>query len=206
MSRRIAPWLAAAALLIPLAGCGGSSAADDGSPAAAGAGDDGGGGRAGDCKKLIGPTVCFHYELTGAVTGTGTLAGTVGTNNGTDYETCADWTKGEPEGDDGQPQLAMPSGGPYQPGDVFGGTTGNIIEHYHGPGTYEKKDLSGLGSPAGIITPSGTSTFTLQTGSTGSATINPDGSGSFTFDRLGTGQYGHDETVSGTVTWTCHNP
>jgi hypothetical protein len=211
MSRRIAPWLVAAALLIPLAGCGGSSADDGGPAAAAGAGDSGGGsgdsgGKAGDCKRLIGPTVCFHYTLTGAVSGTGTLPGTLGTNNGIDYEACADWTKGEPGGDDGQPALSMPSGGPYAQGDVFGGTTGNVIEHYHGPGTYEKKDLSGQGSPSGIITPSGTYTFTLQEDSTGSATINPDGSGSFTFTDLGTGQYGHDETVSGSVTWTCHNP
>lgn len=211
MSRRLAPWLAAAALLIPLAGCGGSSddtGAAAGDPAAAvGAGDSGdSGGKAGDCTKLIGPTVCFHYELTGAVTGSGTLAGNVGTDNGSDYASCADWTKGEPDGDDGQPHLILPGGGPYQPGDTFGGLTGDIIEHYRGPGTYEKKDLSGMGSPSGIITPGATSTFTLQAKSTGSATINPDGSGSFTFDKLGTGQYGHDETVSGKVTWTCHNP
>lgn len=209
MSRRPAHYLAAAALLIPLAGCGGPSgdsgaaAADD--PAAAlGAGDSG--GKAGDCTKLVGPTVCFHYELTGAVSGSGTQAGNVGTNNGSDYATCADWTKGEPDGDDGQPELSMPGGGVYEQGDPFGGLTGNIITHYQGPGTYEKKDLSGQGSPAGIITPSATLTFTLQDKSTGSATINPDGSGSFTFADLGTGQYGHDETVSGKVTWTCHNP
>ena len=212
MSRSLAPWLVAAALLIPLTGCGGSSddpGAAAGDPAAAvGAGDRGdsgdSGGRAGDCAKLIGPTVCFHYELTGAVTGTGTLAGNLGTNNGSDYATCADWTKGEPDGD--QAELSMPGGGPYQQGDRFGGLTGNIIEHYRGPGTYEKADLSGLGSPSGVITPGATSTFTLQDKSTGSATINPDGSGGFTFANLGTGQYGHDETVSGTVTWTCHNP
>lgn len=209
MSRRLAPWLAAAALVIPLAGCGGGSSDDTGATAgdqaaAVGAGDTG--GKAGDCPKLVGPTVCFHYELTGAVTATGTAAGNVGTNNGTDYASCADWTRGEPDGDDGEPELSMPGGGPYQQGDEFGGLTGNIIVHYRGPGTYEKKDLSGLGSPSGIITPGVSRTFTLQEKSTGSATINPDGSGSFIFADLGTGQYGHDETMSGKVTWTCHNP
>lgn len=97
-------WLPAAALLLlPLAGCGGSSPADaagsasDPAAAAAGAGAADQGGKAGDCDKLYGVTVCFHYELTGAVTASGTLPGNVGTNNGSDYKTCADWTKGEPD-------------------------------------------------------------------------------------------------------------
>jgi hypothetical protein len=207
LSRRVLPWLAAAALLIPLAGCGGSSS--DGSAAAAVAGDpaaDSGNGRAGDCAMLIGPTVCFHYALTGSVTAQGTEAGQVATNNGVDYKTCADWTKGEPDGDDGEPSLSLPSGGPKKDGDHFGGLTGDIIEHYQGPGTYEKKDLSGLGSPSGIITYDTQDNFVLQEDSTGSATINADGSGSFTFADMGTGQSGNDATVSGSVTWTCHNP
>ena len=202
-------WLPAAALLLlTLAGCGGSSpdaaAAGGTDPAAAAA--DPAGGRAGDCAKGYGVTVCFRYELTGAVTAAGTLPGLVGTNNGTDYATCADWAKGEPGGDDGEPRLAMPAGGQVAPGDTFGGLTGNIIVRYRGPGTYAKKDLSGQGSPSGIITPGSTRTFLLVEDSAGSATVNADGSGSFTFDKLGTGQYGHPETVSGTVTWTCHNP
>jgi hypothetical protein len=219
LSRRALPWLAAAALLVPLAGCGGSSSSggSDGggsstgdTAAAVSDGDGGDGGGGGDlpdgCKKQIGPTVCFTYELTGAVTATGTSSGLVATGNGTDYETCADWTKGEPDGDDGQPSLSMPQGSQYQQGDKFGGLTGNIIEHYHGPGTYQKKDLSGQGSPSGVITPSSTLNFVLVDDSTGTATVNADGSGKFTFTNMGTGQYGHPETLSGTVGWTCHNP
>ncbi len=100
----------------------------------------------------------------------------------------------------------MPAGGQVTAADRFGGLTGNVITDYRGPGTYAKKDLSGLGSPSGIITPGAGWTFVLVEDSTGSATVNADGSGSFTFDKLGTGQYGHPETVSGSVTWTCHNP
>ena len=216
LPRRALPWLAAAALLVPLTGCGGSSSAgsdDAGSSTGDAAGavsDDGGGGGGGDlpdgCTKQIGPTVCFTYDLTGAVAAKGTSSGMVATGNGTDYETCADWTKGEPDGDDGQPSLSMPQGGQYQAGDKFAGLTGNIIEHYKGPGTYEKKDLSGQGSPSGIITPASNTGFVLVGSSTGTATVNPDGSGSFTFTDLGTGQSGHPETVSGKVSWTCHNP
>ena len=216
LSRRALPWLAAAALLVPLAGCGGSSSGSGSGGAGSSTGDTaaavsdgdggGGGGLPDGCQKQSGPTVCFSYDLTGAVTAKGTSSGMLATGNGTDYETCADWTKGEPDGDDGQPSLSMPHGAQYQQGDKFGGLTGNIIEHYHGPGTYQKKDLSGQGSPSGIITPSSTTGFVLVGSSTGTATINADGSGNFTFTKLGTGQYAHDETVSGSVTWTCHNP
>jgi hypothetical protein len=210
LSRRALPWLAAAALLVPLAGCGGSSSADTGSStgdtAAAGSGGGGGGGLPDGCQKQIGPTVCFSYDLTGALTAKGTSSGMVSTGNGTDYETCADWTKGEPDGDDGQPSLSMPQGGPVKPGDKFGGLTGDIIEHYKGPETYKKDDLSGQGSPSGVITEGAGANFVLVGSSTGTATINADGSGNFTFSKLGTGQYGHPETLSGSVTWTCHNP
>lgn len=210
LSRRALPWLAAA-LLVPLAGCGGSSS-DSGSGSGSSAGDTaaakagGGGDLDAGCKKQIGPTVCFSYDLTGTVTAKGTSSGLVATGNGSDYETCADWVKGEPDGDDGQPSLSMPQGAAYGAGDKFGGLTGNIIEHYQGPGTYQKKDLSGQGSPSGLITPSASTTFVLVDDSTGTATVNADGSGRFTFTDLGTGQYGHPETVSGTVAWTCHNP
>ncbi|HST66201.1 MAG TPA: hypothetical protein VLM05_13530 [Mycobacteriales bacterium] len=214
LTRRALPWLAAA-LLVPLAGCGGSSgnaAASTGDTTAAVSGGDGdgsggGGGRAGACAKgALGPTVCFSYDITGATTAKGTVAGLTATGNGTSYESCADWVKGEPDGDDGRPSLHMPSGGATQPGDDFGGLTGNVIEHYTGPGTYQMKDLSGEGSPAGVILPKAPVTYVLQEDSTGTATINADGSGNFTFTDLGTGQYGHDEKVSGSVTWTCHNP
>jgi hypothetical protein len=213
LSRRALPWLAAAALLVPLAGCGGSSAADTGSSTgdSAGAGSDGGsggggGGLPGGCQKAIGPTVCFSYDLTGALTAKGTSSGTVSTGNGTDYETCADWTKGEPDGDDGQPSWSMPSGAGFKQGDKFGGLTGNIIEHYRGPGTYQKADLSGQGSPSGVIAYGTNANFVLVSASTGTATVNADGSGNFTFTNMGTGQSGHPETLSGTVAWTCHNP
>jgi hypothetical protein len=209
LSRRALPWLAAAALLVPLAGCGGSSSSDTssstGDTAAAGSGSGSGGLPAG-CQKQIGPTVCFTYDLTGAMTAKGTSSGMVSTGNGTDYESCADWTKGEPDGDDGQPSLSMPQGGALEPGDKFGGLTGNIIEHYHGPGTYQKADLSGQGSPSGVITEGAGANFVLVGDSTGTATVNADGSGNFTFTNLGTGQSGHPETLSGSVTWTCHNP
>jgi hypothetical protein len=212
LSRRALPWLAAAALLVPLAGCGGSSSGSSGTSTADGAaaaddGNGGGGGKAGACDKgVLGPTICFSYDITGTMAAKGTLAGMTSTGNGTSYETCADWVKGEPDGDDGQPSLYLPQGGQLGPGDKFGGLTGDIIEHYQGPGTYQKKDLSGQGSPSGIITPATQVNYTLQEDSTGSATVNADGSGSFTFAGLGTGQYGHDEKVTGSVTWTCHNP
>lgn len=213
MSRRPVLWLVAAALLIPLAGCGGSD--DGGSAAAAGpsaaaageqAGSDGGGGgKAGDCPDLYGITFCMAYALTGSVTGTGTFPGTA--TNGTEKspESCAEWAKGAPGGDDGEPHLYMPQGGPATATDVFAGLTGNVIEHYRGPGSYPKKELSGQGSPSGIITPASKDSFILVDGSTGTATVAADGSGSFTFTKLGTGQYGHPETVSGSVTWTCHD-
>jgi hypothetical protein len=204
LSRRALPWLAAA-LLIPLAGCGGSSAGSGSSTSDTAAAAAGGGLEAG-CQKQLGPTVCFSYELTGALTAKGSSSGMVATGNGSDYETCADWVKGEPDGDDGQPSLSMPQGAGFEQGDKFGGLTGNIIEHYQGPGTYQKKDLSGQGSPSGVILPKSTVSYVLQESSTGTATINADGSGDFTFTNLGTGQYGHDEKVSGTVAWTCHNP
>ncbi len=211
LSRRVLPWLAAAAVLVPLAGCGGSSAGASGSStgdtaAARSDGDGGGGGLEPGCEKHSGPTVCFSYDLTGTLTAKGTSGGMVSTGNGTSYETCADWVKGEPDGDDGQPSLSMPQGAGLEQGDKFGGLTGNVIEHYHGPGTYQKKDLSGQGSPSGIISPASTVSYVLVSSSTGTVTINADGSGNFTFSKLGTGQYAHDETVSGSVTWTCHNP
>jgi hypothetical protein len=133
------------------------------------------------------------------------LAGT-GTN-GTEQgpANCADWAKGAPGGDDGEPRLFLPQGGPYQPGDQFGGLTGDIIEHYRGPGTYEKEDLSGQGSPSGVITPSSTTSFVLVEDSTGSATVAADGSGSVTLTDMGTGQSGHPETLSAKVSWTCHD-
>ena len=215
LSRRALPWLAAAALLVPLAGCGGSSAdsgsgsgSDPGSSTGdtAGAKSDGGGGLADGCQKQLGPTVCFSYDLTGALAAKGTSSGMVSTGNGTDYETCADWMKGEPDGDDGQPSWSMPQGVAFKEGDKFGGLTGDIIEHYHGPGTYEKKDLSGQGSPSGVIAYGSSLSFVLVGTSTGTATVNADGSGKFTFTDMGTGQSGHPEVLSGTVAWTCHNP
>jgi hypothetical protein len=207
LPRRALPWLAAAALLLPLAGCGGSSS-DSGAGSSTGdtAAAKSGGDLEPGCTKAIGPTVCFTYDLTGALTAKGTSSGMVATGNGTDYETCADWVKGEPDGDDGQPSLSMPQGAAVEPGDKFGGLTGNIIEHYKGPGTYQKADLSGQGSPSGVITEGLGANFVLVGDSTGTATVNADGSGNFTFTNLGTGQYGHPETVSGSVTWTCHNP
>lgn len=210
LSRRAG--LPAAALLLALAaGCGSSdadtgTAAGDTGPAAAGDTGEQGGGKAGECDKLYGITFCMSYDLTGAVTASGRLAGTASDGTGPGPGTCEDWAKGAPGGDDGQRRLYLPSGGPYQPGDKFGGLTGNIIVPYTGPGTYPKKDLSGEGSPSGVITPDAEYTFILVGSSTGTATVNPDGSGSFTFDKLGTGQYGHPETVSGSVSWTCHNP
>jgi hypothetical protein len=213
LSRRALPWLAAAALLVPLAGCGGSSSSSDGAgtstgdtAAARSDGDGGGGDLPAGCEKQLGPTVCFTYDLTGAVTAKGTSSGLVATGNGTDYGTCADWVKGEPDGDDDQPHLFMPQGAGFKSGDKFGGLTGNIIEHYRGPGTYQKKDLSGQGSPSGVILPGSSATFVLVASSTGTATVNADGSGTFTFTKMGTGQYGHPDTLSGTVAWTCHNP
>jgi hypothetical protein len=207
LPRRALPWLAAAALLLPLAGCGGSSS-DSGAGSSTGdtAAAKSGGDLEPGCTKAIGPTVCFTYDLTGALTAKGTSSGMVATGNGTDYETCADWVKGEPDGDDGQPSLSMPQGAAVEPGDKFGGLTGNIIEHYKGPGTYQKADLSGQGSPSGVITEGLGANFVLVGDSTGTATVNADGSGNFTFTNLGTGQYGHPETLSGSVTWTCHNP
>lgn len=210
LSRRALPWLAAA-LLVPLAGCGGSSSGSASGPstgdtAAAVSKDDSGGVAPGCDKNALGPTVCFSYDLTGALTAKGTSSGMVSTGNGTDYETCAGWVKGEPDGDDGQPSLSMPQGAAHQEGDKFGGLTGNVIEHYRGPGTYQKKDLSGQGSPSGLITYGSDLNFVLVGTSTGTATVNADGSGNFTFTNLGTGQYGHEEKVSGTVAWTCHNP
>jgi hypothetical protein len=207
LSRRALPWLAAAALLIPLAGCGGPGSAAAGASTSDGAAADTAGGKAGACAKgAIGPTICFSYDITGSTTAKGNVAGLTSTGNGTSYEKCADWVKGEPDGDDGQPSLHMPSGGATQPGDDFGGLTGNVIVHYTGPGTYQKKDLSGEGSPSGVILPKSTVSYVLQEDSAGTATINADGSGTFTFTDLGTGQYGHDEKVSGSVTWTCTNP
>lgn len=211
LPRRAIPWLAAAALLVPLAGCGGSSS-DSGSGSGPSTGDTaaaeaGGGGSLPDgCQKQLGPTVCFTYDLTGALTAKGTSSGMTATGNGSDYETCADWVKGEPDGDDGEPSLSMPQGAGHQEGDEFGGLTGNIIEHYRGPGTYQKKDLSGQGSPSGVLTYGSSENFVLVGTSTGTATVNADGSGNFTFTNLGTGQYGHDEKLSGSVAWTCHNP
>lgn len=158
------------------------------------------------CQQQLGPTVCFSYDLTGGLTAKGTSSGLVATGNGTDYGTCADWVKGEPDGDDGRPSLSMPQGAGFEQGDKFGGLTGNIIEHYQGPGTYQKKNLSGQGSPSGVITPGSSANFVLVGASTGTATVNADGSGKFTFTNMGTGQYGHPETLSGTVAWTCHNP
>lgn len=209
LSRRAVPWLAAAALLVPLAGCGGSSSGSGSGSStgdAAAAKAAGGGNLEAGCQKQLGPTVCFSYDLTGGLTAKGTSSGLVATGNGTDYETCADWVKGEPDGDDGQPSLSMPQGAGFEQGDKFGGLTGNIIEHYQGPGTYQKKDLSGQGSPSGVITPGSSASFVLVGASTGTATVNADGSGKFTFTNMGTGQYGHPETLSGTVAWTCHNP
>lgn len=207
LPRRAIPWLAAAALLLPLAGCGGSSAADPGSSTGdAAAAGSGGGSLETGCTKQIGPTVCFSYDLTGAMTAKGASSGLPATGNGSDYETCADWVKGEPDGDDGEPSLSMPQGAGFTEGDKFGGLTGNIIEHYHGPGTYQKKDLSGQGSPSGVLTYGTSANFVLVGDSTGTATVNPDGSGTFTFTNMGTGQSGHPETLSGSVAWTCHNP
>jgi hypothetical protein len=148
----------------------------------------------------------MHYELTGAVTGKGVLAGTGTDGSGGSLPSCAEWAKGAPGGDDGEPHLFLPQGGPYQPGDTFGGLTGDVIEHYHGPGTYPKKDLSGQGSPSGVITPSSPTSFVLVGASEGTATVNADGSGRITLTDLGTGQYGHPETLSATVSWTCHDP
>lgn len=202
-----AHWLLAAALLIPLAGCGGSS--DPATPAAAGvdggggeAGDDGGGEKAGECDALYGVTVCMAYDLTGAVTAKGHLAGNV--TNGVEQspETCAEWAKGAEK--DGERRLFMPLGGPLTPGEEFNGLTGNIITNYTGPGTYQKKDLSGQGSPSGVLVNAGGSYVLYSTDSTGTATVAADGSGSFTFTGLGSGS--GSPTVSGSVTWTCHNP
>ena len=198
--------LFAAALLIPLTGCGGSS--DPTAPAAgtaAGGGrsadDDEGGGKAGECDALFGVTVCMSYDLTGAVSGKGRLA--VSVTNGVERspETCEEWARGAEK--DGERRLFMPGGGPSLTPE-FAGLSGNIITDYTGPGTYQKKNLSGQGSPSGIITGSG-GTYVLYTPeSTGTATVAADGSGSFTFTGLSSGT--GTPTVSGSVTWTCHNP
>lgn len=208
MSRPVAPWLLTAALLFPLAACGGSddvAAASDQAAAGSqdGAGKDAGAGKAGDCKDLYGITFCMAYDLTGEVTAKGTFPGTATDGEGEGPATCAEWAKGATD-DDGM-LLYMPQGGQYTMQDEFAGLTGNIITDYRGPGTYPKRQLSGGGSPSGIITPSAQYTFVLVEDSTGTATVAADGSGSFTFTDLGTGQYAHDETVSGTVTWTCHD-
>ena len=195
----------AAALLllaaVPLAGCGGSAASSSASAAGA-APAAGASAAAGDQGTALGacganpypdsePLACLSYELTGGLTEKGTTVSSM-----SEAKTCAEWVEGSIFG--GKPVLKMPAVGGVSEG-KFLGLSGTVAD-YKGPGTY----------PAGVLDAvsvdlSAPARYEPGSSSTGTLTVEADGSGSFTFAGY-TGTDGAPGSVSGTVSWTCHDP
>ena len=185
----------------PLTACGGSSASSSASgagaaPAAASS------AAAGDQDKALGacgansypvsePLACLSYDLTGGLTEKGTTVSST-----SEAKTCADWVKGTVFG--GKPVLKMPAAGGVSEG-KFLGLSGTVAD-YTGPATYAAEKLSAVS-----VDLSAPARYEPGSSSTGTLTVKADGSGSFTFDGY-TGTDGAPGTVSGTVTWTCHDP
>ena len=134
---------------------------------------------------------CLSYDLTGDLTEKGTVVGSM-----SEAKTCADWVEGSVFG--GKPVLKMPTAGGISDG-KFLGLKGNVRE-FAGAGTYPKAQLPNVAVSLGSE-----GKYELVDASTASLTVKPDGSGSLTFGDY-RGEDGAAGTVSGTVTWTCHDP
>jgi hypothetical protein len=203
-TRRLLAGAAALTLAVLLAGCGGSS--DPASAAAGSSADpaaaDGGGSTDGGCTSDYGVTICMTYDIKGAETMKGTSQGTVSLNKDASATSCAEWVAGAPDGDDGRPQLFLPQGGAITADSPFGGMTGSSIQHYEGPGTYDKKDLSGQGSEAGLLI-GGKDYGQFEDSSTATVTVEANGNGSYTFSGLTAANGDSKPAISGTVTWEC---
>jgi hypothetical protein len=182
--------LALATLVSLVAGCG-SDAADT---------EDA--GTTGDSGMTVGD---LHTEVTVDVTGAVTLEGTsnapMATHNGVDYESCEQYGGGE-SNDDGVKYFVLPQ----MLIDSIDGKTvfvGAMVKNYKGAGKYDQDSLTDAGSPPGISF-GGTLYFT-QSNTTSEVTTDGKGGGSWTFTNV---RNRHetarpDDTISGTVTWTC---
>ena len=151
-----------------------------------------------EVEATLGPKITIRVDITGAVTVKGVTTATAPSGSLHSRRTCAEYAKGTA----GKQYLA--------PGE-FDGPTGDHsvslemrIADYTGPGTYPKGQLVATGARPFIAIDS--SIYSVWSDSSASeATTDGKGGGSWTFTTVANRREGSrpDDTISGTVSWTC---
>jgi hypothetical protein len=151
-----------------------------------------------EVKATLGPEVTLTFEITGAVTFTGSMTALAPSGSAKFLKTCAEYSKGSAES---QYMLAGILDGPVSGHDV---TPEMWIADYAGPGTYPKDQLVAPGSRPSIAIDN--KIYGTWPDSTGSEAITDGkGGGSWTFTKLATTGEGGlpGDAINGTVSWTC---
>jgi hypothetical protein len=185
--------LALLPLLSLLAACGGTAAGSG--AAAGGAADDGGYGS---------PMTQVTVDVSGSVTVKGTSSALPATEHGVDYNTCAQYAKGEAD-DSGDKYFVLPQ----DLKQLVGGKqvlVGAMIEDYTGPSGYGGGKLTDSGTPAGLSFDG--KLYFMGEGSKSTVSVTGDGGGKWEFTGLVVQNANNTQSggkLSGSVAWTCKN-
>ncbi|MCO8276859.1 hypothetical protein M1L60_40395 [Actinoplanes sp. TRM 88003] len=146
----------------------------------------------------LGPKITLEFDITGAVTVKGKATATAPSGGRGPLKTCAEYAQGSAERYTVAGELDEPVGAVGVAMDMF-------ISGYAGPGPYPKNQLAGASGPSPYIAVEDAIYSNWSEGATARASTDSKGGGSWTFTNVKNRHEASapDDTISGTVTWTC---